>query len=263
MQSACDQDMKNNDCSVNYDNLPPLTEGVVHVWHANWHDSIHRSECFEQFLPEHELKSARRFIRAKDAAGYVLSKAMQRMILARYLKEQPKDIQFTLGEHGKPALIEKNMLQFNLSHSGECVLLAVTKNAAIGVDVEKERPDIDVIALAKRFFANSEYRSLLSLSSNEERQHAFYRCWVRKEAFVKATGYGLSFPLSEFEVNISETCSVDGCLLRVRESAEEAKRWTLCSLAVSDFYADYHAALAVQGPVQKLISQEMKFPLPK
>lgn len=122
---------------------------------------------------------------------------LAKTVLQHYLPDEL--ISFEKGEHGKPYL-NNHPLQFNFSHSGDYFLMGVTKDRPIGVDIERLRDNKDFLAIAERFFAKSEYDALAALPV-EQQQDAFYRCWVLKEAYIKATGFGLSLGLANFEVD--------------------------------------------------------------
>jgi 4'-phosphopantetheinyl transferase len=132
-------------------------------------------------------------------------------------------------------------LEFNLSHSGDYVLIAVAQEHKVGIDVERIRSDMEFESIANRFFSPNETAELTSLPP-KQKTIAFFNCWTRKEAYIKAQGLGLSLPLGSFDVSLA---SNDPAILRAtRPDAEETSRWTLFSLDVAPHYA---AALAVEG----------------
>jgi len=192
-------------------------------------------------LDEDERRRASRFVRDDDRRRFVVAHSLTRLVLARYLRDRPELLRFDKNSHGKPSLaVPVSSLQFSLAHSGEIGLLAVSAQRHVGVDVEAQRP-LEALNLSRRFFSDSEHRSLRSLPSDEQLP-AFYRCWTRKESFIKALGVGLSFPLSGFEVGIETS---GGDLLRACSAApEEATRWKIESLPIDD---GYEAALTAEG----------------
>ena len=139
-------------------------------------------------------------------------------------------------------------LTFNVSHSGGVALFAVTRNRQIGVDVEHVRHDFETAAIAARFFSQREREQLAALAP-EQRHEAFFRCWTRKEAYIKATGDGLSLPLSQFDVSIA--VDDDNALLATRPDTLESKRWTLRDVHAGQGYC---GALCVAGAGWKLVS---------
>jgi 4'-phosphopantetheinyl transferase len=157
----------------------------------------------------------------------------------------PAGVRFRFSEKGKPGIAEPhaNRLEFNVAHSGDVILLAFTRGRAVGVDVEQIRTDFTTDEVAERFFSSSERRSLRSLAP-AVRYEAFFRCWTRKEAYIKATGDGLSLGLDQFDVSLLEEQPAK--LLATRPDPLEADRWTMHHLNVKPGYA---AALVCQRTV--------------
>ena len=215
-----------------------LRDGDVHLWCA-FLDNAQYDKSLEKILSEDELARAARLIQSVDCARFIHSKIILRQVLARYLAISPEKIQFKTNQHGKP-FIPGSIIQFNLSHSGDCVFIGVTLHQYIGVDVEKTRKNQHYLALAKRFFTASEYTAINNMDD-------FYRCWTRKEAFIKATGLGLSFGLSNFEVAVSELNSQQSALISINNNTADAKQWMLQSIMLDHTAANYFAAVAVQN----------------
>jgi 4'-phosphopantetheinyl transferase len=137
-----------------------------------------------------------------------------RDVLGRYLHVPPDSITFAYGEKGKPGLLKDQNsldLRFNVSHSGNLGILAVTSGFEVGVDVETRQKVVDYISVAQRFFSRREYEALSNVPE-DLRQRAFLRCWTRKESYVKALGQGLACSLKSFSVSVSPHLS-DNCLL--------------------------------------------------
>ena len=159
-------------------------------------------------------------------------------VLQRYLHQKPE---IQTGPHGKP-FISNATLQFNISHTHGYALMAVLRNQPIGIDVEYTGRKIDdYLAIAKRFFTANEYHAI-TLSSNP--RAAFFRCWTRKEAFIKATGMGLSFGLQNVEVSVEEPA----VLLNIQGDA--VATWTMQDISIDQ--TDYCAALVVMGKVVQI-----------
>jgi 4'-phosphopantetheinyl transferase len=166
-------------------------------------------------------------------------------LLGAYLGVPPSIVGFVYGPQDKPALappLDASGLQFNVSHSGEVALYAVGLHQRIGVDIEQARPLDDLAALAERNFSAAERRALFTLPP-EQRPLAFFTCWARKEAFIKALGEGLSHPLDTFTVTLAP--GQPARFVEIGGEAGAAERWTLAAL---DVPAGYHAALAAEGP---------------
>jgi 4'-phosphopantetheinyl transferase len=137
-------------------------------------------------------------------------------------------------------------IEFNLSHSGDVALLAVTRGPAVGVDVEQVILVSGLQPMASRFFSAYE-NAALSEVPPDTRDFAFYCCWTRKEAFLKAVGHGLAHPLDSFDVSLDEKRPR---LVAVRGDRETPSKWTLFHLCPAPGYV---AALAVEGSGARLV----------
>src|SRR6185437_13365442 len=165
-------------------------------------------------------------------------------IIGHYLKTPPAAVRLVYGRHGKPGLAGGDAppaLTFNVSHSGDLALIALTRARMIGVDLEDIRPDFATLDVAARFFAPAEVAALWSLPS-DQRVIGFFNCWTRKEAYVKARGEGLSAPLDQFVVSLVP--GEPAALLRSDADPREVARWSLRAL---DLGPDRVGALAVEG----------------
>jgi 4'-phosphopantetheinyl transferase len=183
---------------------------------------------------EHNRVEQSRFEKLKRA--YTLSRGALRVLLGHYLGCLPNEIELTFGPKGKPALLSPSRLRFNASHSGQMALYAFTLDCDMGIDVEKIRELDDLESIAARFFSAAEVFQLRSLPP-DERALAFFRCWTRKEAYVKAIGDGLAMPLNGFQVTL-----LPGAPARlVHISTGLASDWTLEHL---DLAPGYIGALA-------------------
>jgi len=200
-------------------------------------------------LSSDEIARAERFHFTRDRQHFVRCRSAVREILGRYLGIPAQDIRFSYEANGKPQVVEDQnpqQLRFNISHSSGLAVIAVASVRAIGVDVEKIRPDVEYLELAERFFSTNEYQALSAMPSNQLAR-AFFACWTRKEAFIKACGDGLSFPLSEFSVSIDP--DAPATLQEVRTDPRAATRWSLLSLEPQEGFI---GALAVEGPAQTI-----------
>jgi len=204
-------------------------------------------ESFESTLSADENQRAARFVFPQDRHRFILSHGHMRGILVRYLHRGPERLEFTVNDYGKPVLADHS-LEFNLSHSGDFALLAVSRHGRVGVDVERIRQDMEFEDLARRFFSQQEYSDLMDLPQ-EQRKAAFFRCWTLKEAYIKAHGLGLSLPLDSFDVSLA--LSDQPVLRATRPDPTEASRWTLLSFEVD---SDHAGAVAVEG-----INSEFRF----
>jgi 4'-phosphopantetheinyl transferase len=152
------------------------------------------------------------------------------MLLGRYLETPPAEIRFQYENNGKPEIALPHAcrdLRFNVSDSGGLALTAVGSGSAMGVDIEKVRPLPDFLDIATQFFSAREVQAILALSENK-RQEAFFACWTRKEAFLKATGIGLSYPLAGFSVSVDPDGPAE--LLEVKGDPNAVTHWSLESV---------------------------------
>jgi 4'-phosphopantetheinyl transferase len=223
---------------------PSLETGAVHVWRISLDQPDETLERFRRTLEPEELDRASRFHFEKHRRHFVVARGFLRSVVARYLDTQPESLRFAYGAYGKPALASEHVLRFNLSHSHEVALLAVALDAELGVDVEHIRADFASEDIARRFFSHAEVEAFNALP-REEQVAAFFRCWTRKEAYIKAIGKGLSQALDEFDVTL--TPGLEPALLQARD--DDASRWLLRDIDVGESYA---GALAVERPVAEV-----------
>lgn len=198
----------------------------------------------ERILSEEEIKRSSRFCFSEDRRRFVSARSALRMILSGCIGVPPDSLAFATGDNGKPRLIRHDEriadIRFNLSHSGEMALVAVTRGREVGVDIECVRNNISHASLARRFFA-AEEREALEATPPEERLHAFFRCWTRKEAYLKAVGAGLSVPLDRFAVSLERGRAR---VIRPIPGDWRGGDWSLTDLDIGEGYA---ASLAVEG----------------
>ena len=202
-----------------------------------------------QTLSADELGRAKRFLFERDRRRFIVGRGVLRNILSRYTKENPARLRFRYSKYGKPFLIPpagQDTLRFNLSHSGELALYAITCRRDIGIDVEQIRSMPDAEQLAERFFSNQENQTFRAVSP-EQKDTAFFNCWTRKEAYVKAIGEGLSLPLDQFDVSLAP--GEPAALLRARGRPQEPEHWFLEGLEPAPGYV---GGLVVEGSVGRL-----------
>jgi 4'-phosphopantetheinyl transferase len=225
-----------------------LPNDEVHVWRATLDYPKDRIAHLRQILSGEERDRADRFHFEADRTRHIVGRAILRMLIGRCVGVPADQLRFEQGMFGKPRLAAgvRNGLEFNLSHSGSLVLIAVCRNRAVGVDVARMRRDMATDAIATRFFSLGECRDLAKVVG-EARSAAFFECWTRKEAYVKARGDGLSLGLDQFDVSFLP--GEEPRLLETRHDPADARRWTLRAL---DPGRDYKAAIAVEGADWKL-----------
>ena len=233
--------------SLSWDSPPKtllLPNDAVHVWRTSLCVSTPYLRIFEDTLTADERARAERFYFQKHRERFIAGRGLLRHILSRYLGKEPDQLRFCYNSYGKPALIEEagaEGLCFNLSHSHGIALYALTRGREIGIDIEYFRPDVETEKLAERFFSPREAAALRALPEHL-RKEAFFNCWTRKEAYIKADGKGLAIPLNAFDVSL--TPGEPAALLRTESQPQETSRWSLRALNLEPGYA---AALAVKG----------------
>lgn len=214
----------------------------VHVWRTTLKQPASVVEDYWKLLSEDERNRANAFHFRRDRDRFVVARGVLRKLLSRYLQRQPGQIRFCYGPFGKPDLEDEGSeLRFNLSHAGDVALYAITGERQIGIDIESLRDAFTDTDIAEHFFARGEVETLRHLPS-EVRTRAFFNCWTRKEAYIKARGDGLSLSLNSFEVSLSP--GEPTALLHNYEDEREVSRWSLQELDPGDGYV---AAFAVEG----------------
>jgi 4'-phosphopantetheinyl transferase len=219
-----------------------LRADEVHVWRADLEEPVN-PELTSVFSKD-ERERASRFHFERDRRRFLNGRYILRKLLGSYLGMEAGKIGLCYSAYGKPGLDGKQAnpgLCFNVSHSGSCAMFAFSWERAVGVDIERIRADVETLELAERFFSPRERNVLRSLSSSWQRR-AFFLCWTRKEAFVKAKGEGLSLALDQFDVSLVPDEPAE--ILETRPDPEERQRWSLWSLDTGPHFA---SALVVEG----------------
>lgn len=229
-------------------NLPPhsmrLQEREVHIWRVSVSHFAPFMHRLQEILSEEERARASRFRFERDHQRWIVAHAILRLLLSQYVGISTANLRFQTNAYGKPSLafpILTPPLQFNLSHAADLVLYAFASTARVGIDVEYQRTDVDYEALARVSFSPRE-QMMLRTVPHESKGEAFFRCWTRKEAYIKAKGLGFSLPLDSFDVSFLTGEPV--ALLDSRENREEVERWRLQNLFPGRGYA---GALAIEG----------------
>lgn len=185
--------------------LPALEPGRAAVWLARVSEHASDSARLFGLLDDVERATARRFHFLADQQRYVVAHGVLRILLATYAGRAPEALVLERGPHGKPSLRRSSgttLLEFNLSHSGDLVAVALARGAAVGVDVEAIVDLPDAESLAEDVFSAAERESLRRVAPRM-RMRAFFDCWSRKEAYIKATGVGLAEGLDYFDVSLA------------------------------------------------------------
>jgi 4'-phosphopantetheinyl transferase len=228
----------------------PLLVEETHVWIAsavNLEPAV--LAALEVTLSSTERNQASKFRFVPDRTRYIFAHGVLREILSHYVAKLPSQLTFVVNEFGKPSLENAGPdgpVLFNMSHSEALVIVAVTLDCCVGVDTEFIRPIEDIDSLAQRFFTTSE-QALVQAAPTDQKEHIFYRCWTRKEAYIKAIGKGFSIPLDSFDSSMA--LGAHGRWLQSTDDSSAQNRWWLSDLALLEGYV---GALVVDGRALKI-----------
>jgi 4'-phosphopantetheinyl transferase len=250
------------DAAFHIETQTPLPDDEVHLWRVDLAVVAQPEQRWQQILSADERTRAARFHFPKDRKYFTATRALLRIILGSYVGCNPTELSFRYSVKEKPSLNRnldrtlnrtsdrvphpasshsESQVEFNVSHSGDVALLAFSRGRTLGVDVEQLREIFDQAAIARRFFSEQEQTQLAELPPSE--QHlGFFRCWTRKEAYIKAQGAGLSLPLDRFDVSLKT--GERNALLSTRPDETEAAQWSLQEVPAGEGYV---GALCVRG----------------
>lgn len=220
-----------------------LDAASIHIWAVELDDASFDATRALKLLSADEQSRSAKFVFERDRRRYAMAHTALRRILAGYLGTDAADLQFVAGENGKPslaAIFAGAGVQFNLSHSHECALIAVAQRQDVGVDIEFVKADFSFAEVAERFFTAKEVAALRALPVHLQ-CHAFYKCWTSKEAFLKAKGTGLSGKLDEVEIALDNDD-------RVRIGAR-VPGWSLAELSPGE---GYEGAVVLAGDAGRI-----------
>ena len=215
-------------------------DNEVHVYQINISKHIDQISDLRKILSKDETEKADRFKIEKDSKQYIVSRGSLRKILSEYIHIDSYSINFSYTEFAKPFL-ENSKIHFNLSHSGDWCCIAVSLIKDIGIDIEKVREIEDVSKIAERYFALNEFEHIKNFEGTDQ-INEFFRIWTLKEAFIKAVGEGLSFPLKNFSVISDKN---ESPVLNLFENKDEVKDWKLCNLECEE--EDYYSSIALKS----------------
>ena len=228
--------------------LPSLNSDQVHLWRAGLERTEGEIEALSTLLSADEFERANRFRFAQHRRRFIVARGILRHLLGGYLKTNPQSLIFAYGAQGKPLLAQTqqdSILQFNLSHSQEHVLLGFTLNHPLGVDLEYQRPMPDALKIARRFFSFGESK-MLEETKIEQQAQLFFQLWTAKEACLKAVGTGLADSLASVEFTFDHSNSLS--LQTVRADLGMTADWSLFSFVP---FSNYSAAIAINAPILK------------
>lgn len=221
-----------------------LSANDLHVWSASLELDRESLSSLQRTLSGDEVDRAERYRFAADRHQFIAARGLLRLILGRYVDTAPERLRFCYSVYGKPSLVDEpegTSLRFSVSHSSGLGLYAVAGARRVGIDLERIQPLPEVEALVERYFSPAEQAAFRALP-REQQLLAFFRCWTRKEAYIKARGQGLSLALGRFVVSLAP--GKPAKLLYSDGDQEEASRWSLRELLPGPGYV---AAVAVEG----------------
>ncbi len=227
------------------------SSGEIQVWYASLDRPV--SE-YLALLSQGERDRATRFAFEQDRVRYSVLRGLLRILLGGYLGIRPELVRIDYGEHGKP-LIDKYhgvKMHFSLSSSQGLGIYAFSGDSEIGIDIEQVRDIPHMEQIFGRFFSPRENEVFHTLPESQ-RQEAFFNCWTRKEAFIKATGEGLFRPLDEFAVSFAP--GEPARLLEIAGNSDEALQWTMYEF--KDISPGFVAALAVKGQAKHIDCRQL------
>jgi 4'-phosphopantetheinyl transferase len=210
--------------------LPALAQHELHVWRATLDVSPAVNRRLESTLNADEKLRAEQFLVPQARERFVAARGILRQLLATYLEIEPEKVEFVYGPQGKPMLssVHNSKVCFSVSHSREMGLFTFASDGEVGVDIEQVKPDFKGMEIASHFFSSEEIAALAKLPP-ELGVEAFFACWTRKEAYVKARGQGLSIPLRSFTVSFADSKQL---LLD-----ETGAAWSCCALEPAPGFA--------------------------
>lgn len=236
-----------------------LAPGEVHLWLAYYDQFVASGlpDAYVEFLTDEERAQAARFVFERDRLRYLVTRALVRTTLSRYAPIPAAQWRFTTNKHGRPAISERHgddacALLFNISHTRSLITLAVSRDAAVGVDVENVTSRAAPIGVADRFFSRAEAAELGSLEPGRQ-QRRFFEYWTLKESYIKARGMGLAIPLHKF--TFSYPCDATVVLDTDADVDDAPQRWTFWQLQPDP---DYLLALCLEqrsAAVPRLVLQ--------
>lgn len=220
-----------------------LGQGEVHVWRGIVDIPSSRLQVYWKTLSQEEQQRAHRLRFPLHRRRWVAARGMLRLLLGRYLDLSSQELEFGTGPHGKPFVQHPTTptLFFNISHSQKIALFAFSQESEVGIDVEGSRPHLNHEDIAKRILNAQEQEWLQSLPASKKKS-AFLTCWTRKEAFTKAHGIGLTFPLQDITVTFLPHQPPG--VVKVADSSLNHHQWTMYDITPRLRYA---GALVVAG----------------
>lgn len=232
-----------------------ISQSEIHIWRVDLDCVNYNAEKHFSLLSSEEVKHCNQFVFLRDRYRYQVTHGMKRIILASYLDCDPQCLCFEAGKYGKPAITSLHNslnIQFNISHSHNIILMAMTIENTLGIDIEYHLKKISIDNLSEFLFSPMEKQTFLALKSQPEKTEAFFRYWTRKEAYLKAKGIGLIADLSNISVDMHALPTDDWLKVSTLEKVE----WKLFTLNVGQFYS---ASVVATSQQKELFSYDANF----
>lgn len=212
-----------------------LSDNQVNIYIVPLDKSPFSLEYLSSILSEDERKRSDRYKFLSDKNKFIICRGMLRVILSKYLDIPPDLIKFDYTDKGKPFIKDTN-LSFNLSHSQQLAVYAISVNEFLGIDLEYLGKNTDFEAIAKRFFTSREYEFIKGLNERDKKE-VFLRLWTRKEAYLKAIAQGIANGLDQVEFDLKLN------IMRINGSEKLGKDWF-----IYEFYPekDYISTLVIK-----------------
>lgn len=218
---------------------------IMHIWTIDLDKVSYIVSQYEKILSTDENERARKYIYEDLRLRWTNSTIIKRLLLSHFLDIEPNLIAFDFNNEGKPYLSDAPTIYFNLSHSRSKAVVGIMQGHELGVDIEYNHPDEQLIKIADRYFTNRERDEMLEINT-EPYHKTFFRCWTRKEAYIKCKGGGLSIPLDTFAVSATKEISV---YRMMDNTTDDIDNWSIESWE-SD---NYTAAATIQLPKEKYV----------
>jgi 4'-phosphopantetheinyl transferase len=231
--------------------VPYLKDGEVHIWHACFSDNVKYIQRFASFLSKDEHQKAENYKFFKDGQDFIISRGILRSLLSYYLKEIPENIEIIYGLWGKPYVLTKQPLYFNLSHSRNSILCAIAKNYEIGIDIEYVDSTLDLEGIALNILSPKELAYWKNVKP-EAKADTFFKLWVSKEAFLKASGKG-------WLDNYQQIPSLEGISLAGKDSIHYKSSEKMEIPYFFKTIHGYESALFIKGPFLQPIHYKWDF----
>jgi 4'-phosphopantetheinyl transferase len=234
--------------------LPQLESDELQLWRINLSDAVGDHYTYRQHLSSTELERAERLRAGQVRMQFVTARASLRVLLGNLLNLPPNLVPITLSAYGKPETPPANKLPlfFNIAHSRETILIALCRSSSVGVDLEYLDRETDILGIARDSFTAAEFRQIAATTDLTARRMAFFQCWTRKEAVIKADGRGLSLPLNSVEVPVGAPVTSTPILIG---DPETPKTWFVTDIPLG---AEIAGAFAVALP--GLVPRTLSFP---